>query len=117
MKYAVLVYAYPAHTEAMLASALEVGGRKHDTLREQLAKSGELVGGAGLALPHETTALRLGSDGVAAEEGPLARRSSTSPRTTRSNVRRPIGLGRSPLARSTTTYRGGSPADPHRVRT
>lgn len=65
------MYADPAHTQAMSKSAVDVVLRKHEALREELTASGELTGGAGLALPHETTVLRLGPDGVALREGPL----------------------------------------------
>jgi hypothetical protein len=71
VKYAVLMYADPAHTRAMSEAALDVVARKHEGLREELTGSGELVGGAGLALPDETTVLRLGHDGVVAGQGPL----------------------------------------------
>jgi hypothetical protein len=71
MKYAVLMYADPAHTQAMTQSDLDVVARKHETLRDELTESGELAGGAGLALPHETTTLRVAADGVVAEDGPL----------------------------------------------
>jgi hypothetical protein len=67
------MYAVPADTEAMSDAALAVVARKHEQIREDLTASGELVGGSGLALPDETTVLRLGADGAAvAGEGPLA---------------------------------------------
>jgi hypothetical protein len=72
MKYAVLMYADPAHTVAMPETELADVLRKHEALREELAGSGELLGGAGLALPDETAVLRLGPDGVVVAEGPLA---------------------------------------------
>jgi hypothetical protein len=71
-KYAVLMFADPAHTRAMSESALDVVARKHATLRDELTESGELLGGSGLALPDETTVLRLGPSGVATQHGPLA---------------------------------------------
>jgi hypothetical protein len=70
-KYAVLMFADPAHTRAMSESALDVVARKHAMLREELTESGELLGGSGLALPDETTVLRLGSSGVVTQQGPL----------------------------------------------
>jgi hypothetical protein len=70
-KYAVLMFADPAHTRAMSESALDVVARKHATLREELTESGELLGGSGLALPDETTVLRLGSSGVVTMQGPV----------------------------------------------
>ena len=71
-EYAVLMFADPAYTRAMSESALDVVARKHATLREELTGSGELLGGAGLALPDETTALRFGPSGVVTQQGPLA---------------------------------------------
>jgi hypothetical protein len=71
MRYVLLMYADPAHTQAMSESAVEVVLRKHEALRAELHESGELVGGAGLALPHETSLVRLGPGGVVWRPGPL----------------------------------------------
>jgi hypothetical protein len=71
MKYAVLMYADPAHTQAMSKAEVDVVMRKHTALGEELTAAGELAGGAGLALPHETTVLRLGPEGVVSHDGPL----------------------------------------------
>jgi hypothetical protein len=71
VRYALLMYADPAQTQAMSKSAVEDVVRKHTALVEELQGSGELTGGAGLALPHETTVLRLDGDSVAVREGPL----------------------------------------------
>ena len=72
MKYALLMYANPAHTKAMSDAAVDAVLRKHAALRDELTDSGELAGGAGLALPEETTVLRLGAEGAASAKGPLA---------------------------------------------
>jgi hypothetical protein len=69
MMYALLMYADPAHTRAMDERALDVVARKHEALRNELAASNELRGGAGLVLPDETTLLRLGAE---PRQGPLA---------------------------------------------
>jgi hypothetical protein len=45
---------------------------KHEALREDLARSGELLNGAGLVLPEDTIVLRLAPDGVIATRGPLS---------------------------------------------
>lgn len=66
------MYADPEHTRAMSEAELDVIARKHETLRNELTESGELVGGAGLVLPEETTVVRLGADGPVEERGPLA---------------------------------------------
>jgi hypothetical protein len=71
MKYAILMYADPAHTRAMSPAELDVVARKHEALRDELTRSGELLSGAGLVLPDETTVLRLDGDRVAARQGPL----------------------------------------------
>ena len=76
MKYALLMYADPSHTKAMSEGELDVVLRKHEALRAELTESAELVGGAGLALPEETTALRLGPDGAETSHGPLSTSSS-----------------------------------------
>ena len=58
MRYALLMYADPAHTVAMTSEQLEEVKRKHEALGEELGE--RLVGGAGLALPHETVLVRPG---------------------------------------------------------
>jgi hypothetical protein len=70
--YALLMFADPAYTVAMSEEAVAVVARKHAALRAELGASDELRGGAGLVLPHETTVVRLGSDGVVESQGPLA---------------------------------------------
>jgi hypothetical protein len=73
MRYAALMYAVPAETEAMSDADIAVVAAKHEVIRKELTASGELVGGSGLALPDETNLLRLGEDGsVVATSGPLA---------------------------------------------
>jgi hypothetical protein len=71
-KYALLMYADPDHTRAMSRADVDVVMRKHEALRDELTQSGELLNGAGLVLPDETTVLRLGEDGVITQQGPLA---------------------------------------------
>jgi hypothetical protein len=71
MKFAVLMYTDPAHTEAMSKEARDVVMRKHAALGEELVASGELIGGSGLDAPHETTVLRLGDEGVVADRRPF----------------------------------------------
>jgi hypothetical protein len=71
VKYAVLMYADPAHTEAMTTDDRDMVARKHAALRAELISSGELLGGAGLADPADTTTLRLDDGAVAASQGPL----------------------------------------------
>jgi hypothetical protein len=73
VKYAVMMYTDPAHTRAMSKGDLEVVARKHAALRDELIASGELLSGAGMVFPEDTTLLRLDGGGVTAERGPLAR--------------------------------------------
>jgi hypothetical protein len=72
MKYVALMYTDPEHTKAMSKPAFDAVMRKHTQLGEELIASGELIGGMGMAVPEETTLLRLGPDGVVADRGPLA---------------------------------------------
>jgi hypothetical protein len=69
MKYALLMYADPDHTKGMSESELDVIARKHEALRKELTVSGELLNGAGLVFPEETTVVRFGGDG--AQQGAL----------------------------------------------
>ncbi|MGW4564125.1 YciI family protein [Streptomyces sp. NPDC004561] len=72
MKYMVLMYADPAATEAMTAEQRAEVFRRHEALHADLAGTGELLNGAGLALPRDTGTLRWRPDGPAtAAEGPL----------------------------------------------
>ena len=71
MKYAVLMFSEPAHTKAMSEDELAEILDKHEVLRNELTRSGELLNGAGLAYPEDTTVLRLEGDGVVARRGPL----------------------------------------------
>ena len=66
MRFALLMYADPAHTVAMTDEQLDEVMRKHAALGEELGDA--LVGGAGLALPVDTTVVR--ASGVSS--GPLA---------------------------------------------
>lgn len=73
MKYMVLMYSDPAATEAM--SALDRGeiARKHQALRDDLAGSGEMLNGAGLADPEDTTTIRWRTDRPATIDGPFTK--------------------------------------------
>jgi hypothetical protein len=71
VKYALLMYADPAHTKAMTAADRDVVARKHAALRAELTNSGELLDGAGLAYPADTTTLRLDDRAVTTSQGPL----------------------------------------------
>jgi hypothetical protein len=66
-----LMYAEPAQTQVMSAADRNAVGRKHAALRAELSKSGELVGGDGLAYPADTTTVRLEAGSVVTSPGPL----------------------------------------------
>ncbi|MEW1913301.1 YciI family protein [Kitasatospora sp. NPDC085895] len=69
----VLMYADPAATAAMTAEQRAEVFARHEALHRDLADSGELLNGAGLAYPADTTALRpaRGDGGAVASDGPL----------------------------------------------
>jgi hypothetical protein len=71
MKYMVLMYADPAATEAMTPEQRADVFARHDELHRRLEGSGELLNGAGLAYPRDTTTIRLRDDGAAASDGPF----------------------------------------------
>jgi hypothetical protein len=69
LRYALLMYADPDHTKGMSESELDVIAGKHEALRNELTESGELLNGAGLVFPEETTVVRFGAEGP--QQGPL----------------------------------------------
>ena len=72
MKYMVLMYADPAATEAMSAAERDDVFARHEALHEDLAGSGEMLNGAGLAYPRDTTTIRWHAAGAAAADGPFS---------------------------------------------
>ncbi|MEV6209349.1 YciI family protein [Kitasatospora sp. NPDC051914] len=72
MKYMVLMYADRAATAAMSAAERADVFRRHEELHRDLAGTGELLNGAGLAYPEDTTALRREGGDAVASDGPLA---------------------------------------------
>jgi hypothetical protein len=57
----------------MSSADLEVVLSKHEALRAELSETGELLNGAGLTFPEDTTTIRLDHDGTpAAAEGSIA---------------------------------------------
>jgi hypothetical protein len=103
VKYALLMFTDPAQTKAMSADEIAEILTKHEALRERLARSGELLNGAGLVLPEDTTVLRLAPDGVIATRGPLSAADEHMTGTTWSTATALNERGRSPNARSTVT--------------
>jgi hypothetical protein len=73
MMYMVLMYADPAATEAMTEDQRAEVFRRHEALHQDLAGSGELLNGAGLAYPRDSTTFRWHREGSSATDGPLVR--------------------------------------------
>ncbi len=71
MKYMVLMYSDPAATEAMSAADWADVARRHEALHQDLAGSGEMLNGAGLAYPKDTTTIRWRLDGPTTTGGPF----------------------------------------------
>ncbi|MEV7907909.1 YciI family protein [Streptomyces anulatus] len=67
----ILMYADPAATEAMSASERAEVFRRHEALHQDLAGSGEMLNGAGLAYPKDTTTIRWRVDGSTTTDGPF----------------------------------------------
>ncbi|MEU9079545.1 YciI family protein [Kitasatospora sp. NPDC004745] len=72
MKYLVLMYADPAATEAMTDRQRAEVFQRHGDLHRDLEGTGEMLNGAGLAHPRDTTTLRWQQDGApVAADGPF----------------------------------------------
>lgn len=67
----ILMYADPAATAAMSVSERAEVARRHEALHQDLAGTGEMLNGAGLAYPKDTTTIRWRADGSTSVEGPL----------------------------------------------
>ncbi|MFF7992293.1 YciI family protein [Kitasatospora xanthocidica] len=72
MRYMVLMYADPAATAAMSEEQRADVFRRHEALHRDLEGSGEMLNGAGLAYPEDTTTLRRHEDGTTTTGGPLS---------------------------------------------
>lgn len=73
VKFMVLMYADPAATAAMTADQRADVFARHEALHRDLADTGELLNGAGLAFPADTTTLRWrGDEPAAVDGGPFA---------------------------------------------
>jgi hypothetical protein len=69
MKFMVLMYADPDTTAAMTPDQREEVFTRHEALHDDLGGTGELLNGAGLVFPQDTTALRWQGETTT---GPLA---------------------------------------------
>jgi hypothetical protein len=73
VKYLVLMYADPAATAAMTPEQRADVFARHEALHRDLAETGELLNGAGLAFPTDTVTLRWRQDEAAeVGDGPFA---------------------------------------------
>jgi hypothetical protein len=72
MKFMLLMYTDPGESKAMTEDELATVEGKHAALRSELTGSKELLNGAGLVYPEDTTTLRLVDDTVVASAGLLA---------------------------------------------
>ncbi|MEZ0111851.1 hypothetical protein ABH920_005869 [Catenulispora sp. EB89] len=73
MKFMVLMYADPATTAALTPAERTDVFTRHEALHKDLEGTGEMLNGAGLALPADTTTLRWQRDAApAASDGPHA---------------------------------------------
>ncbi|MCX4885715.1 YciI family protein [Streptomyces sp. NBC_00847] len=71
MKYMVLMYADPAATEAMTAAERADVFCRQEALHQDLEGTGEMLNGAGLAHPRDTTTIHHHADGPRPADGPL----------------------------------------------
>ncbi|MGA4543994.1 YciI family protein [Uniformispora flossi] len=72
MKFLVLMYADPAATAAMTEAERADVFARHEALHRDLAETGEMLNGAGLGYPADTTTLRWrGAKPASAAGGPL----------------------------------------------
>lgn len=67
----VLMYSDPAATEAMSAPDRADVSRRHEAFHQDLAGTGEILNGAGLAYPQDTTTIRWRADESAPADGPF----------------------------------------------
>jgi hypothetical protein len=71
MKFIILMYANPAETLATSAQDRQAVARRHESLRTTLTSSGELLSGAGMTFPKDTTKIRLRDGAAVQSSGPL----------------------------------------------
>jgi hypothetical protein len=72
VKFMLLMYTDVEESKAMTADELATVEGKHEGLRRGLTESKELLNGAGLVYPEETTTLRLVDGEPVASHGPRA---------------------------------------------
>ena len=72
MKFAVMMHTNPTDSKALSKAEVSAIEAKHAKLLEELAAAGELINGAGLHLPEETTTIRIAAEGPESSTGPVA---------------------------------------------
>jgi hypothetical protein len=72
VKFAVMMHTNPTHSKALSEEEVSSIEAKHAKLLEELAAAGELINGAGLHLPEETTTIRIAAGRPVSSTGPVA---------------------------------------------
>lgn len=72
MKFAVMMHTDPSHSKALSEEEVSSIEAKHAKLLEELEAAGELINGAGLRLPEETTTIRVVDGELVSSTGPVA---------------------------------------------
>jgi hypothetical protein len=72
VKFAVMMHTNPAHSKALSEDEVSSIEAKHAKLVEELQAAGELINGAGLHLPEETTTIRIAAGRPVCSTGPVA---------------------------------------------
>ena len=72
MKFAVMMHTNPTHSKSLSDEEVSAIEAKHAELIEELDAAGELINGAGLHLPEETTTIRLVGERPESSTGPVA---------------------------------------------
>jgi hypothetical protein len=72
VKFALMMHTHPAESKALSDEEVKAIVAKHSELVEQLEASGEIINGAGLRLPEDTTTIRLVDGKPASSTGPVA---------------------------------------------
>jgi hypothetical protein len=72
VKFAVMMHTNPTHSKALSEEDVSAIEAKHAKLLEELEAAGELINGAGLHLPEETTTIRIVAGRPVSSTGPVA---------------------------------------------
>jgi hypothetical protein len=72
VKFALMMHTNPTDSKALGEDELSSIEAKHAELVEELEAAGELLNGAGLHLPDETTTIRIAAGRAVSSDGPVA---------------------------------------------